>query len=216
MVGRRKECRDMTVELTRRERKKEETRDRIFQAAMGLFKERGFEATTIEDIAERADVAKGTFFNYYPRKEAVLAYFIERRFLDIEESMPRLLAEKRPARETLVELFIYAGSAYGEDRELSRHVFVELMKRQFEPVMEAAMRLDAQLAELVASGQRNGEMRGDIAPLETVHLLADVYITTVHAWLFCLEEKGDFDLSQGIRRRLDLVFDGLAMKGGRS
>ena len=104
-----------------------------------------------------------------------------------------------------------------DDVELSRHVFVELMKRQFEPVMEAVMRLDAQLAELVASGQRNGEMRGDIAPLEVVHLLSDVYITTVHAWLFCLEEKGgDFDLNEGIRRRLDLVFGGLAeAKGGR-
>jgi AcrR family transcriptional regulator len=207
----------MTVELTRRERKKEETRDRIFQAAMALFKEKGFEATTVEDITERADVAKGTFFNYYPRKEAVLAYFLERRFLDIEESMPGLLAAKRPARETLIELFIHAGSAYGEDRELSRHVFVELMKRQFEPVMEAAMRLDAQLAELAASGQRNGEMRDDIPALEVVHLLSDVYITTVHAWLFCLEEKGgDFDLNEGIRRRLALVFDGLAeSKGGR-
>jgi AcrR family transcriptional regulator len=206
----------MTVELTRRERKKEETRDRIFQAAMDLFKEKGFEATTIEDISERADVAKGTFFNYYPRKEAVLAYFLERRFLDIEESMPQLLAEKRPTRETLIAVFLHAGSAYGEDRELSRHMFMELMKRQFEPVMEAIMRLDAQLAEFIARGQQNGDVRRDIDPLETVHLLADVYITTVHAWLFCLEEKGDFDLSAGIRRRLDMVFDGLTEKGGRA
>jgi hypothetical protein len=82
--------------------------------------------------------------------------------------------------------------------------------------MEAIMRLDAQLAEFIARGQQNGDVRRDIDPLETVHLLADVYITTVHAWLFCLEEKGDFDLSAGIRRRLDMVFDGLTEKGGRA
>ena len=56
----------------RRERKRRQTTERIQQAAMSLFLERGFEATTVDDIAERADVSKRSFFDYFPSKEDVV------------------------------------------------------------------------------------------------------------------------------------------------
>ncbi|MBY3167238.1 TetR family transcriptional regulator [Rhizobium laguerreae] len=56
----------------RRERKRRQTRERIEQAAMTLFLQRGFEATTIENITEAADVSKRSFFDYFPSKEEVV------------------------------------------------------------------------------------------------------------------------------------------------
>ncbi|MBA5805031.1 TetR family transcriptional regulator [Rhizobium changzhiense] len=56
----------------RRERKRRQTRERIEQAAMTLFLQRGFDATTIEDITEAADVSKRSFFDYFPSKEEVV------------------------------------------------------------------------------------------------------------------------------------------------
>ena len=55
-----------------REYQKKRRRERIFRAAMELFRNRGFQETTATEIAKAAHVSRGTFFNYYPYKEAVL------------------------------------------------------------------------------------------------------------------------------------------------
>ena len=54
----------------KREVGKIERRDRLYEAALALFREQGYEATTVDQITRQAGVAKGTFFNYFPTKDA--------------------------------------------------------------------------------------------------------------------------------------------------
>jgi len=61
---------------SRRERKKQQTRAALMEAAMALFSERGVYGTRIEDITERADLGKGAFYNYFASKEALIAELV--------------------------------------------------------------------------------------------------------------------------------------------
>jgi AcrR family transcriptional regulator len=63
-----------------RERKKQRTRERIVEAAFALFEERGFDGTTIADIAEAAEIAPRTFFSYFPSKDDVVFHDFEERY----------------------------------------------------------------------------------------------------------------------------------------
>jgi AcrR family transcriptional regulator len=62
----------MTTKPGLRERKKERTRQALVDAAIELFGTKGYEETTIAELAEAADVSTRTFFSYFPSKEAVL------------------------------------------------------------------------------------------------------------------------------------------------
>jgi len=57
-----------------RERKKKQRRRAIVEAAWDLFRDKGYDATTVDEIAERAQIARRTFFRYFPTKEAVVFY----------------------------------------------------------------------------------------------------------------------------------------------
>jgi AcrR family transcriptional regulator len=75
----------MDASLGLRERKKQRTREQIVEAATRLFAERGYDATTIADIAAAAEIAPRTFFAYFPSKEAVV-------FHDADADYERLAA----------------------------------------------------------------------------------------------------------------------------
>lgn len=62
---------------TRTERKKRRNRERLIRAAYDLVAEKGIDATTMQDITERADVGLGTAYNYFPSKEVLVTSAIE-------------------------------------------------------------------------------------------------------------------------------------------
>ncbi|GAA4622497.1 TetR/AcrR family transcriptional regulator [Actinoallomurus vinaceus] len=88
----------MAEELGLRERKKRETRQRIADVAMGLFMIRGFDQTTVADIAEAADVSVNTVFNYFKTKEDL---FFDRQDVAVQ-SLGRVVASRREG-ESIVE-----------------------------------------------------------------------------------------------------------------
>src|SRR5271170_3549381 len=105
----------------RRERRRVETRERLYQAALHLFAQRGYLETTVEDITEAADVGKGTFFNYFPTKEHVLASFGDERIAAMERALES--AKRGPVLPALRELAIGLAGQSSESPALLRAIY---------------------------------------------------------------------------------------------
>ncbi len=195
------------LELSRRERKKEETRDRIFKAACKLFRDKGFEATTIDDIAEKADVAKGTFFNYFPRKEAVLGYLSEMWIEEAEERASTILTSTGPALAGIRDMFIDFAGFYEEDPQLAQHLVAESARRFHDDCDEICKRWDDLGVRVMRHLQASGEVRRDVSPDRAHEILGAVYHDTLLRW--AAAEKKPFALKDELRIRLNIAIEGL-------
>jgi AcrR family transcriptional regulator len=114
-----------------RERKRQQTRERLTRMAMALFLERGFEATTLDDIAAAADISRRSFFHYFASKEDVV-------FAWQEESTAALIAAvaARPASESMLTAAENAISAMIRRLEPGEAIAMAQLKRD-NPALQA-------------------------------------------------------------------------------
>jgi AcrR family transcriptional regulator len=120
-----------TVAPGLRQRKRQQTRERLTRAAMALFLERGFEATTLDDIAAAADISRRSFFHYFASKEDVV-------FAWQEESMAALTAAvaARPADESMLTAAENAISAMVRQLDPNETIAMACLKRD-NPALQA-------------------------------------------------------------------------------
>jgi len=107
----------------RRERRRLETRERLYRAALELFGEHGFLETTVEDITEAADVGKGTFFNYFPTKEHVLAAYGGERIAAVERALEKARSTSGSVLEVLGELATDSAGQSHENPAVLRAIY---------------------------------------------------------------------------------------------
>jgi AcrR family transcriptional regulator len=146
-----------------RERKKQQTREAIHRAAMKLFAERGFEATTIADIAAAADIAPRTFFSYFASKEEAVFPKFEMAYAEFDRAMTERPAGTT-ALEALREWIVQAAEKYMGDVDVHR---VEMRLRRESPAVAAcdlqhSRKFEQRLAEAV--GEDFGEPADALRP----------------------------------------------------
>jgi AcrR family transcriptional regulator len=199
----------VTVELrSRRERKKERTRQEIYRAAMELFVARGVEAVTVEDICHAADVAKGTFFLHFPTKDALLLEYGQQVSGELEE----ILSNHRGGpTAALRKMLGFLAERALHHADIVRLVVREVMTRPAALVTatEQSRDLVHLLADVVRQGQANGELRHRVEPRLAAGIITASYFAIITEWVRC---GGKFDLAEAVQQSLDVILNGLADK----
>ena len=152
----------LAPELSRRERRKREVRERILTVAMARFVSQGFEDTTVDQIAEDADVAQKTFFNYFPSKQKLVAELAEARSDEFRE----ILEEEREApgdtKATLGECFSRLSGLLESRGLFARDLLIVLLRaRQPGTQGEELSRMHAAFGAILRDGQQRGDVRTD-------------------------------------------------------
>lgn len=199
----------MEEELSLRERKKIETRQRILHTAIQLFQKQGFEQTSIDEIASRASISRGTFFNYFPNKEGVLREIALDELRELGQ-----LVETEPVGQ---------GGVLRKIREVMQRLIADtlpylrimrdvLLREMLYPSDETAisMRLSDMLIELVVRAQANGEIRADLNPQEVAHVLLGPYLSVVFAQI--ARQNTVSEAGETIEHALEMILTGIAGK----
>jgi AcrR family transcriptional regulator len=210
---------DATVPAPRRERKKQEARRRIYEAAFALFLEKGYDATTVDEIAERADVAKGTVFNYFPRKTFFLAALAEHWTAKVEDVLGPPDAWKGSARDQLARLFRVLADLGARSPSLARLAFFESLRYMHAlvedrlPEAEPVRRFQAMTRAVIRRGQEAGEIRADVRVEDAASLIESAFHRTLAHWLAAGGSRAS--LHRDFAGKLDIVFAGIARPARR-
>lgn len=152
----------------RRERRRSETREKIFRAALKLFARRGFFETTTENITEAADVGQGTFFNYFPSKQHVLMALFEMQHAKIVAARHVAESGKISIARVLSTLMQQIGEEPGRSSALTRSLIVAFLSTEEARAAAAKMLAQArrELRAIMVIAQRRGEVRRNLRPAE--------------------------------------------------
>ncbi len=196
----------MTNSITRRERKKREATNRIVESASALFAARGYGATTMDDIGERADVSRATVFNYFARKEdIVLAWFTDHR-----AEFSRLLAERGGQGDTSARLrnaFGALAHIFERDPEIGRGM-VRAWLQAGGPLLTPESGTSRLFAAVIRDGQDAGDIAGEIDPDRIGHVLFDAYTGELNRW--ATAEGKPRNLERPLLATLEIILSGIA------
>ena len=171
--------------MSRRARRKTETLRRIEEAGWHLFTTRGYEATSTREIAEAADIAAGTLFNYFPEKRGLLIHLMQRQ---IDGAVNRAFDTMTPStlEGELSHLFAALTQSYAKERRLSRVFIKELLFTDGAGRAEsAAWTFDfvKRIAGVVRNAQRRGELDPSIEPMDAAQQVFSTHYFGLVTWL---------------------------------
>ncbi len=182
--------------LTKRQEQALETKNRIYNAAIGLMDRKGFENITVADISKEAGVSVGAFYHYFSSKDDILAEIFRRADEYFSTKVVPGL-EKKTAPEQIVEYFDhYARFNMTSGVELTQQIFSPKIKffiKEGRPML-------TMLHDLVRRGQEKGEIRTDISPEEIVRFLFVVARGVVFEWSLY---DGHYDLEATMHQYIE-------------
>ncbi len=196
----------------RLEKRKRERRQRIYGVAMDLFRTQGFESTTVNQIAEAADIVPATFFNHFQSKNALLGQMTS-EVLDTLELM--LEHEFKAAESTRARLTVFVARAadrIAETRGLARDVLLELVRTKSEPGEQPPYirRIHEPFAGMLREGQERGDVRHDQDAAFLAEMVVGILNAAVTNWL----ADPDYPIERRLRQAAQFAWEAIRMESG--
>lgn len=201
---------DAPARSNRRDDQRRETKLRLVAAAIALVGEVGWKRTTVEQIAERAGVAKGTFFVHFKTKEAIVVTLVQLQIGAASAARDAVAARGGSVIERLDAATMTLGNQAAANIELSRAVLVaSLESREVGSATDAVFgRLFSRMTEDAREGIANGELRGPDAETVASLLMASYLGATLH----CASSPHAKPLAKVLRPLVDATLAALASK----
>ncbi|MFI7011306.1 TetR/AcrR family transcriptional regulator [Streptomyces sp. NPDC050145] len=200
----------MTAETSRpmgrRERSKQRVRDAIYTSALDLFTEQGYDRTTIDQIAERADIARGTFFNYFQRKEDLITVWAEARKKRLKDFMGEAMESRNDDVTVHLERCVAALAEFNEEERELTATMLQAWVKAGRPLMEEEHAGEL-FAAIVEEGRKRGEVANGIDPLRVGNILRDSYLGLLYRWSQSPDQRAPLHLE--LREILRIILTGI-------
>ncbi len=171
------------------------TKNRIVTAAWELFYEQGYHDTTIDDIVERSETSKGSFYHYFEGKDALLtslSYLFDEKYKELMESMDPAQHSFEKLMYLNHELFLMIENSISLDL-LARMYSTQLVTRGEKHLLDHNRLYYRLLRQIVQEGQNRGELRDDVSVNEIVKTYALCERALLYDWCIC---NGNYSLYQ--------------------
>ena len=183
------------------------TRMKIINAAWELFYENGYENTTIEDIVERSETSKGTFYHHFSGKDALLST-LSYLFDDKYESLESSIDYDGDAFKTLIdlnkELFFMIENRISLDL-LARMYSAQLITPGEKHLLDNSRTYFKLLRKIIIHGQQNGQLRSDVSTNEILKAYALFERALLYDWCIC---NGNYSLCNYSQFLLPMFLNG--------
>jgi len=198
--------------MSLREKKKIETRNKIFEVSGRLFKEKGIENTTVDEIVKEAGIGKGTFFNYFPSKTALLLYFVQQKEELTYNQIKNEALKSISTREKIINTLVFVAKTNEKDKELTKMFVFEYMRHYgYGQDERRSQNLSNILYGIIEDGIKKEDVKSTIDAKKAAEIISAIYFHSLMEWLW---SKIDYSFSDDISGKIDMVFDGIA--GGRT
>jgi AcrR family transcriptional regulator len=194
--------------MSRRERKKEETRSSIIDCAIRLFREKGFQQTSMEEIAEQSDVSKGTLYNYFPDKESILVGYFQSVIADYGLDINETFIVGKDLKSKLYNLLDFKKGILGEDMELTgiylRYRIQTLFSSDpFDNPNRSG--LENVVLQIIKEAQEKEEIRSDIP---AITIARSFLLFTVNYFITTITAKEPMEMDNLKEQMLELFLTG--------
>ena len=171
----------------RRERQRLRTRAKITRAARTLFGRKGFDATTTQEIAAKADIGTGTLFNYAKTKEDLLLLVFREEMDVVVERAFATIPSKGSLLDQLLHVFDAFVAYHQRDVEIAHALIRQLSSvngpETRDDIVVFMRGLVGRISELIQDAQVRGELRARLPRGILAHNLFSIYYRLLQEWL---------------------------------